>query len=82
MSPFWRIILGIIVMVLGIVMVFKSETLLEWFGENDWAEEKLGAGQSRFFYKLLGLLVAFFGIFIMTNIISDIFGGFAQLFIR
>ena len=82
MSPFWRVILGIIVMLLGIVMVFKSETLLEWFGENDWAEEKLGYGQSRFFYKLLGLGTAFLGILIITNIISDILGGLAGLFIR
>lgn len=82
MVPIFRIPLGIAVMLVGTLMTFKSETMLEWFGENSWAEEKLGFGQSRLFYKLLGTLVAFLGIFIMTNIISDILGGVAGVFVR
>lgn len=82
MIPIVRIPLGIAVMLLGMAMTFKSETMLEWFGENAWAEQKLGYGQSRLFYKLLGTAVAFVGIFIMTNIISDIFGGVAGFFVR
>jgi len=82
MAPIFRIPLGIVVMLLGMLMTFKSETMLEWFGENAWAEDKMGFGQSRLFYKLLGTLVAFLGIFIMTNIISDILGGVAGVFVR
>lgn len=82
MSDFFRILLGLAVSGVGVLMVFKSDTLLEWFGSVDWAEEKLGSGQSRFFYKVLGILVAFLGIFIMTNIISEILGGVAGLFVR
>ena len=82
MSVIPRILLGIAVMLLGILITFRSETMLEWFGENAFAEEKLGPGQSRFFYKLVGMGVAFLGIFIMTNIISDIFGGIANVFVR
>ncbi|MEI6511399.1 MAG: hypothetical protein WCO25_05175 [Candidatus Uhrbacteria bacterium] len=82
MSVIPRILLGIAVMAVGTLMTFKSETMLEWFGENAWAEDKLGFGQSRLFYKILGTLVAFLGIFIMTNIISDILGGVASVFVR
>jgi hypothetical protein len=82
MPWYFRIPLGLIVMVVGILMVFKVEALMSWFGEIDWAEEKLGPGQSRLFYKLLGILVAFIGIFIATNIISDILSSFAGIFVR
>lgn len=82
MSPLLRIPLGLIVMGIGFLIVWKTETVFEWFGSNDWAEQKLGPGQSRFFYKLIGVGVGFLGIFIVTNIISDILGGIAGIFIR
>lgn len=69
-------------MLIGLWMVIKTERLMEWFGEVDWAEEKMGVGQSRFFYKLLGTGVCFLGILIMTNIISDVLGAFAAIFVR
>lgn len=72
MSPLFRIPLGIIVMFVGFWMVLKTETVLSWFGEVPFAEEKFGPGGTRFFYKLLGILVTFIGIFIATNIISNI----------
>jgi len=82
MGDFLRILLGIGVMLVGVWMVMKTELLLEWFGEVDWAEDKLGSGQSRLFYKLLGTGVCFLGIFIMTNIISDILAALAGVFVR
>jgi len=82
MSPFFRVLLGLVVMVIGFCLVRYSEKVLEWFGRVDFAEDKLGAGGSRLFYKLIGVLVVFIGIFIATNIMSDILGGFAGLFSR
>jgi ABC-type dipeptide/oligopeptide/nickel transport system permease component len=82
MNPILRVLFGIVVMVMGYFIVMKSETVFSWFGRIDWAEEKLGAGQSRLFYKLVGILVAFTGIFIATNIISDILSGFTGIFVR
>lgn len=82
MSTIPRILLGLAVLCLGILMTFKSETMLEWFGENAWAEEKMGFGQSRLFYKLVGTAVAFLGIFIASNMIADMLGGLAQFFVR
>ncbi|OGL99281.1 hypothetical protein A2304_04635 [Candidatus Uhrbacteria bacterium RIFOXYB2_FULL_57_15] len=82
MSDIYRILLGIAVMLIGLWMVIKTELLLEWFGEVDWAEEKMGYGQSRLFYKLLGTGVSFLGILILTNIISDVLAAFAGIFVR
>jgi len=79
MSPFYRIPLGLIVMVIGFLMVKKTETLLEWFGEVQFAEDKFGPGGTRFFYKLLGVGITFIGIFIATNVISDVLTSIAKL---
>lgn len=79
MNPIFRIILGIIVMVIGYFIVARSEKVFEWFGQNEFAEKVFGYGGTRFFYKLIGILVIFTGIFIATNIISDILGSTANL---
>ncbi len=79
MLPLFRIPLGIIVMLIGFWMVLKTEKVLSWFGEVPFAEEKFGPGGSRFFYKLLGVLVTFIGIFIATNVISDILESTARV---
>lgn len=80
MSPILRVLLGIAVMIVGFLMVKYTEKCLEWFGTIEFAEEKLGG--SRFGYKLIGILVTFIGIFIATNIISDMLESFAGLFAR
>ena len=82
MSATFRIILGLIVMVVGFLIVWKTEVVFSWFGVSEFAEKKLGTGGSRFFYKLIGVLVVFMGVFIATNIISSILEGFANIFVR
>ena len=79
MSPFIRILLGLFVMVIGYFMVSKSEKVFEWFGQNEFAEKYIGSGGSRTFYKIIGILVVFAGIFIATNVMSDILGGTAKV---
>ena len=79
MSPFIRIPLGLVVMVIGFFMVAKTAKFMEWFGRIPFAEDKFGQGGSYFFYKLLGTLIVFLGIFISTNIISDILGDLAGI---
>ncbi len=77
MSPLLRIPLGLVIMVVGFLIVFKTEVIYTWFGDIPFAEEKLGTGMSRFFYKVIGVLVTFIGIFVATNVISDILGSVA-----
>ena len=82
MSPFLRIPLGLIMVAAGFFMVWKTKKIIDWFGYNAWAESKMGAGSSWLFYKLLGILIVFIGVFTVTNVISDILTWFAHLFIR
>lgn len=77
MSPFVRIPLGLAIMVVGFLMVKKTDVVLSWFGQVPFAEDKFGPGGSRFFYKLLGIAVTFIGIFVATNVISGILESIA-----
>ena len=69
-------------MAIGFFVVSKTDTFLNLFGRVEWAERKLGSGGSWTFYKLLGVGIAFLGVFIDTNIISDILTSFASIFVR
>ena len=63
-----QIILGIIIIAVGTGMVIKTEWLINNFGRMAWFENKLGSsGGSRLGYKLIGLLIIFIGIVIMTG---------------
>ncbi len=79
MTILLRVPLGIAIMVAGYFMVAKSEKVFEWFGTNEFAEKYLGYGGTRLFYKLIGLLVVFAGIFVATNVMSDILGSLAHV---
>lgn len=80
MSPLFRIPLGIVVAIVGFLMILKTATVMEWFGRVDWAEDKFGPGGSYTFWKLIGVIIVFVGIFISTNLISDILTDFASIF--
>lgn len=65
--------IGVLVIVVGILMILKTEWFLENFGTIAWAEENLGtSGGSRLMYKFLGLIGIFIGFLLITNM----FGGF------
>ena len=75
-----KILIGLIGDIIGALVVMKSEWFLNNLGAVQWAEEKLGTeGGSRLFYKLIGLAIIFFGIFIMTGITTDIMNSFAKM---
>lgn len=68
-----QFILGIIIMAIGMIIVIKSEWMLNNFGRIAFFEAKLGSeGGSRLGYKLVGIIFFFVGLLIMTNMI----GGF------
>jgi len=70
-----NILIGIIIIVIGALMVIKSEAMLNAFGRIEFFERQLGTeGGSRLGYKLIGLLAIFIGALIMTNLI----GGFLE----
>lgn len=59
---------GLIMIVIGAVLIVKTEWFLNNFGRIAWFEEKLGTeGGSRFGYKLLGILFLIIGIITITG---------------
>lgn len=61
-----RIFIGIIVVALGFLLVWKSSALLRFFGEIPFAEEKLySAGGTSTFYKLIGVGIILLGFLII-----------------
>jgi len=68
-----HIVLGLIMVAVGFLLVWKTEWLVENFGHINWAEEHLGAdGGTRLFYKLLGILIILVGFGTLTGIFQDI----------
>ncbi len=70
-----NIIFGIMGIAIGVLIVLKSEAMLNTFGRIAFFEQHLGVeGGSRLGYKLIGMAVIFFGILMLTNMI----GGFME----
>jgi hypothetical protein len=79
-----NIIIGLIAIVIGFLMVWKTEWIVINFGRITWAEEHLGSdGGTRIFYKLLGTIIILIGFGIITglfqillfNTLGSLFGG-------
>ncbi|MFC1597948.1 hypothetical protein ACFL2M_00240 [Patescibacteria group bacterium] len=73
-----KYIIGIIMIAAGVIFIWKTDWFLKSFGRIGWAEQKLGAGGTWTFYKILGLIVIF-GAFLVisgsiTTILDWIFG--------
>ena len=67
---------GIILVLVGAGMVMKTEWLIENFGTNAWAEEKLGYnGGSRLLYKIIGIVLIFVGFLLITNLFEGFLVG-------
>ncbi|MEI6835356.1 MAG: hypothetical protein WCK59_00850 [Candidatus Falkowbacteria bacterium] len=63
-----QIVLGIVITALGAFMAIKTEWFLENLGRLDWFEAHLGSeGGTRLGYKLMGVLVIFIGVIMMTG---------------
>jgi len=70
-----HIILGLIVTGAGVFLIIKTEWFLNNFGRISWFEDKLGTeGGSRLGYKLVGMLMIFVGIVILTGSGNDFMG--------
>ena len=63
-----HIFIGLTLLAGGAYLVIKTEWLLNNVGRIAWFEAKLGSeGGSRLGYKLLGLIIIFIGIIVMTG---------------
>ncbi len=71
-----RILIGIGVSLLGVLITWKTQIMLDTVGPIDWAERNLGGGGSRLFYKLLGVVITLIGFLVITNLYNMVIGGF------
>lgn len=66
-----HIIFGLIIIVIGALIIIKSEAMLNVFGRIGFFERRLGTeGGSRLGYKLIGFIIIFIGMLVLTNIIE------------
>ena len=74
--------IGLLAIVLGVILVIKTEWFIENFGTNAWAEEHLGtSGGSRLMYKLIGLAIIFIAMMGVTGLLGPfIMGTIGRLF--
>lgn len=75
-----KYVLGIILIGLGFLIVWKSDWIMNNFGRIPWAEKHLGMdGGTRLLWKLIGLLVIIGSFLYMTGALGSlvrlIFGG-------
>lgn len=69
------IILGLVILAVGVLIVIKTEAMLNAFGRIAFFERYLGSeGGSRLGYKIIGLIAIFIGFLIMTNMIGGFMG--------
>ena len=61
-------VVAIIFVALGIILVLKTEWFMSFLGKNAWAEDKIGPGGTRLFYKLIGIGLIFFAFLITSGI--------------
>ena len=79
-----KIIGGFIICGLGFLMIWKTAWIVENFGTNAWAEAKLGSsGGTRIMYKLIGLIIMFFGMLMITGLSNAfLIGTVGKVFVR
>ncbi len=76
-------ITGSIISILGALIVIKSEWMLRNFGRMTVFDRFLNAeGGSRLGWKLLGLIIFFIGVLIMTNLINGFLSWILSPIIR
>ena len=71
-----RILGGAAIAAIGVLLVIKTEKIIEQVGTNAWAEMKFGSyGGTRFIWKMVGLCVIFVGFVVITNMTEGFLMG-------
>lgn len=64
---------GILAILVGVILVIKTEWFLENFGTIEWAEAHLGSnGGTRLMYKLIGLAFILLSLMGMTGLLGAV----------
>ena len=64
-----RFLIGFLLIVVGFLLVWKTEAIVGFAGYSDWAESHLGTeGGTRLMYKLIGIGFIFLGMMAITGL--------------
>lgn len=71
-----RFFIGFILIIIGILLVWKTEPIVGFAGYSDWAERNLGTeGGTRLMYKLIGIGFIFLGMLAITGLYQGFMEG-------
>jgi len=78
-----KYLIGLGVIAFGVILVLKTEWLVQNFGRVEWAERYLGyEGGTRIFYKLFGVILIIISFLVMAGVFDQFlvgtFGGFFE----
>ena len=63
-----KYVVGIILIVIGFIIIWKSDWLMDNIGRIEWAEAHLGSdGGTRLFYKLIGVVIILLSFLLMSG---------------
>lgn len=63
-----RILIGLVLVIVGFIFVWKTRTFIEFFGSIEYADAKLGGGGTQIVYKTIGIILILFGFLWATNL--------------
>jgi hypothetical protein len=70
-----KFLIGGIIIIIGAILVIKTEWFYNFTGPVDWAEQHLGtSGGTRIFYKLIGVVIIIGAFLAMTGGLGCIMG--------
>ena len=67
-----RILIGLVVIGLGFIMVYRPRFFVEFIGHQDWLEKIIQVSDDELAYKIIGIVIMFVGALIMTGLITDV----------
>jgi len=71
-----NIFFGLVAIVVGTLIVIKTEWIIQTFGKNTWAETHMGlSGGSRLLYKIIGVAAIFISLAAMTGLLGSFVTG-------
>jgi len=65
-----QIVIGIVIVIVGLFFVIKTNAIFSAFGSVGFFEKYLGVGNSKLGYKLVGVFLIFIGMLFITGLID------------
>jgi uncharacterized membrane protein len=70
MIIFYRILIFAASLVVGILILIKTEPIVRMIGHMGWAERRFGGGGTYLVWKLIGLIIIVFGVLVLFGTLS------------